>query len=94
MKKRYLMTENGLVDITDRENREIEVRTQIISDEMVPTKHPADGKLYTSKAEFRRTTRAHGCVEIGNETLKPANNNYVGGLASDIGRAIYELSKK
>ena len=46
----------------------------VISDTMEPTRHMADGKYYTSKAEFRRATRAAGCVEVGNETnalLKP-----------------------
>lgn len=36
-----------------------------ILDDMPPTKHPVDGKYYTSKAKFRATTRAHGYVEIG-----------------------------
>jgi hypothetical protein len=46
----------------------------VISDEMAPTRHMADGKHYTSKAKFRQATRAAGCVEVGNETatlLKP-----------------------
>lgn len=37
----------------------------IINDEMPPTMHPKDGKYYTSKAAFRATTAAHGCVEVG-----------------------------
>lgn len=40
----------------------------VISDEMAETRHMADGKMYTSKAKFREATRAHGCVEVGNET--------------------------
>ncbi|HEV7237263.1 MAG TPA: hypothetical protein VGN15_13830 [Ktedonobacteraceae bacterium] len=46
----------------------------VISDEMAPTRHMADGKFYTSKKKFRDATRAAGCVEVGNETatlLKP-----------------------
>ena len=39
----------------------------IIRDEMEPTRHMADGKLYTSKAKFRAATRAAGCVEVGND---------------------------
>ena len=48
--------------------------THVIRDEMEPTKHMADGQMYTSKAKFREATRAAGCVEVGNETatlLKP-----------------------
>ena len=39
----------------------------VISDAMAPTRHMADGKYYTSKSEFRKVTKAHGCVEIGSE---------------------------
>ena len=37
----------------------------IISDEMAATKHPVDGKYYTSKTKFRSTTKAHGFEEVG-----------------------------
>ena len=40
----------------------------VIRDEMPATKHMADGQYYTSKSKFRATTKAHGCVEVGNET--------------------------
>ncbi len=47
----------------------VEVPKKAISfykqDEMPPTKHPCDGKYYTSKARFRETTRAFGCEEVG-----------------------------
>jgi hypothetical protein len=46
----------------------------VISDEISATRHMADGRYYTSKAKFREATKAHGCVEVGNETeavLKP-----------------------
>ena len=39
----------------------------VISDEMAPTKHMADGRHYTSKAKFRRATKDAGCVEVGND---------------------------
>lgn len=39
----------------------------IIRDGMEPLRNMADGKLYDSKSEFRRTTRAHGLIEVGNE---------------------------
>jgi len=43
-----------------------------ISDTMDLTQHMADGKHYDSKSAFRRATRAAGCVEVGNEKLRPA----------------------
>jgi hypothetical protein len=39
----------------------------VITDEMQPTQHMADGNLYTSKRKFRAVTRAHGCIEVGND---------------------------
>lgn len=50
---------------------DLEVRTTIMKDEMEPTRHPADGRLYTSKKRFRETTRAAGCVEIGDQKMPP-----------------------
>lgn len=44
-------------------------RTMIVSDEMPPTSHPCNGQYYTSKTKFRNETRAHGCVEVGTESL-------------------------
>lgn len=36
-----------------------------IPDEMDETKHPMNGKHYTSKSKFREVTKAFGLVEIG-----------------------------
>lgn len=43
----------------------------VISDTMAPTKHMGTGEVLDSKAKFRSATRASGCVEIGNETIRP-----------------------
>lgn len=43
----------------------------VISDAMEPTKHMASGRMIDSKANFRRETKVTGCVEIGNEPIKP-----------------------
>lgn len=43
----------------------------IASDTMEAIEHPCDGKKYTSKSEFRKTTRANGCIEIGDQKQKP-----------------------
>ena len=34
--------------------------------------HPAEGKKTDSKSEFRKWTRAHGCVEVGTEPVRNA----------------------
>lgn len=73
--------------------------TYVISDEMAPTKHMADGKTYTSKAKFREATRAAGCIEVGNESatmLKPRKPVQLdrGQRAEAIKRAIHELRNR
>lgn len=70
----------------------------VISDTMAATQHMADGKYYTSKAAFRRATKAAGCVEVGNETatlLKPRKPQVLsrGERRDAIRRAISELRR-
>lgn len=52
-----------LHEITDQQLASI--KHGFIQDEMKPTKHPIDGKYYTSKAAFRAITKAHGFEEVG-----------------------------
>lgn len=70
--------------------------THVISDIMDATQHMATGRMHTSKSEFRKDTRASGCVEYGSETtalltprkpvpLDPAKRR------DDIRRTIYDL---
>jgi hypothetical protein len=71
----------------------------VISDEMAPTRHMADGNHYTSKAKFRQATRAAGCVEVGTETatlLKPRQQQQLdsGRRRDDVRRAIYEIRNR
>jgi hypothetical protein len=42
--------------------------TYVISDTMPETQHMASGRWHTSKAEFRKDTKAAGCIEYGNES--------------------------
>lgn len=69
-------------------------RSYVISDHMDALRHPITGKLMDSKSEFRKITKAHGCVEVGNEKWperRPIRNSPV---APDIARAWDELSKR
>jgi hypothetical protein len=65
----------------------------VISDTMIPSKHHATGQVIDSKAKFRQATRAAGCVEIGNEVIKPRIPEKLnsGQRREDIKRAIYHL---
>lgn len=68
----------------------------VISDEMEPTRHMADGRHFTSKAKFRAHTKATGHIELGNETptlTKPRAPITLSRKQrrEDIKRTIYEL---
>lgn len=41
-----------------------------IRDDMPETEHPCTGQAYNSKSSFRAVTKAHGCVEIGNDSSR------------------------
>jgi hypothetical protein len=60
---------------------EPEVKTTIVNDEMPPTVHPCDGKVYTSAKKFRATTAAHGCVEFGDQL--PSETKQKSGVPMD-----------
>ena len=89
--------EFGMVDITIAGPKHAsEHATHVISDTMEPTRHMADGKMYTSKAKFRQATKASGCIEVGSETatiLKPRKPVQLdrGARRDAIRRSIYEL---
>lgn len=38
-------------------------------DTMDALEHPLDGQMYDSKSAFRAVTKAHGCIEVGNERV-------------------------
>jgi hypothetical protein len=70
----YVYRNGALIDKNRAAPKRSGKTLHVISDEMAPTRHMADGNYYTSKKKFRQATRAAGCVEVGNETstlLKP-----------------------
>lgn len=42
----------------------------VMGDTMEPTQHMCDGQTYTSKSRFRAVTKAHGCIEVGNDPAR------------------------
>jgi hypothetical protein len=42
------------------EKPKVEATHMVITDEMPPTQHPTDGKIYTSRAKYHAATRAYG----------------------------------
>ena len=65
----------------------------VISDTMEPVKHHGTGAVIDSKARFRADTRASGCVEIGNEPIRPRAPIRLdkGSRREAIQKAIYQL---
>jgi hypothetical protein len=67
----YVYRNGKLVEKHLAEPLHVDPKFYVISDTTDPVRNHADGKIYDSKAKFRAATKAMGCVEIGNETLKP-----------------------
>jgi hypothetical protein len=44
---------------------------QIISDTIAPFQSMADGRMYDSKSQYRRTLKDRGLVEVGNDRPTP-----------------------
>jgi len=69
-----LELEEEKVEVSTKEIKTIAVRTPnrgIIQDSMTPILCHADGKMYDSKSEYRRTLKRHGMIEVGNELKDP-----------------------
>ena len=65
----------------------------VISDTMEPAKHMGTGRVLDSKSRFRADTKASGCVEIGNEPIRPRSKIMLdrSQRRDDIRRAVYNL---
>lgn len=65
--------------------------SHVISDTMPAMRHPITGKPMDSKSQFRGVTRAHGCVEVGNESQRDTRHFDQSSMKADIARAISQL---
>lgn len=90
--------ENGLVDKSLVAYDHEDPRFYVISDNMDATRHMATGRMHTSKSEFRKDTKASGCVEIGTDTsfLQPRQQIKLDRRKrrDDIRRVFYELRNR
>lgn len=84
---RFRLKPDGTWESFEVKDYEPEVRGYVIEDSMDAIVHPADGRVYDSKSEFRRVTRQHGCVEVGNETQSDRRTRDIPGLKEDLLRA-------
>jgi hypothetical protein len=62
-----MCNENGMIDRSLDYRLDVGVAPNVISDIMPETRHMASGRFHTSKSEFRKDTKAHGCIEYGND---------------------------
>lgn len=86
---------NGkLVDKRYAEPRDSGPIRGVISDTMPAMRHPITQKVMDSKSSFRAVTRAHGCVEVGNEVQRDTRRLEgfdTKSRSEDIAHAIREL---
>lgn len=70
----------------------------VISDDMPAAMHMMDGKTYESKSQFRAATRAHGCVEAGNDPAISRDPGIgrigSGGIEADVKRAMQQIASR
>lgn len=82
--------ENGMVE---RNLQRREPGAYVISDTIDGTWHPADGKYYDSKSNFRRTTKGRGMVEVGNERQSDKRDFTPADIRRDIGEAVRKVNQ-
>lgn len=58
------------VEAAPRPARSALASPHVASDTMEPVQHPCTGEVFTSKSGFRAVTRAHGCVEVGDDPAR------------------------
>lgn len=60
---------------------------QVVKD-IEPYRSVITREVIGGRKQHRDHLRAHGCIEVGNEKMKPRQPEYVGGLSQDIKRAM------
>ena len=66
MRRKFIWYRGAWLDVTNAK-RPPSVGPYIVRDAMNACFHPATGELMDSKSAFRRVTREHGLVELGND---------------------------
>ncbi len=89
MREIYVLRDGKLVPKSQAVPQHIGPYVQ--SDYLPDMKHPITGKTMDSKSQFRAVTRAHGCVEVGNEVQRDTRRMEMPSIKGDVARAIAEL---
>lgn len=93
MKRRFLWHRGEWVDVTNAK-RAPRVGPYIMRDSMDACIHPATGEMMDSKSAFRRVTREHGLIEVGNDApamTAPAHDTR--DVAQDVAQAYQMLEQ-
>ena len=90
---RYVYRNGKVIHIEDAGEETRPWVTGVISDHMEPAKHHGTGRIHDSKAKFRAETKATGCIEIGNEPIRPRKHIPLDKAQrrDDIRRTVYNL---
>lgn len=64
---RWVWIKGECVEVTEQPPPEAKVH--VVSD-IQPYKSMIDGSMITSRSRHREHLKAHGCIEVGNETMK------------------------
>lgn len=83
MRKIYIWDEESNTFIP-YEQKKRERTHYVIEDTMSAAKHPCTGEYMDSKSRFRETTKAHGCIEIGNEKITDRVDRAPKGVREDL----------
>lgn len=85
MRKRYVYRDGEMVEVgADYKPDPRQSSWQVMPD-IQPYKSMIDGSEITSRSKHRAHLRAHGCVEVGNETKYQMDNAKRGPLVSPPG---------
>lgn len=68
LRKLYVVRDGKIVELTASAPGEVSAPF-VQQDTMDPLRHPISGRIYDSKSEYMKETRAHGCEVVGNELL-------------------------
>jgi hypothetical protein len=91
MRKVYVYRDKELVE--KQHAAPLQFVRGVISDSIPDMVHPANGKKYDSKSAFRKVTKDHGYIEVGNEKQTDRRVSSHGNFAGDISEAIRKVNE-
>lgn len=86
-RQRFVYRDGAWVDAA---TIEVKPSIHVQDDTMQPLEHPADGNVYDSRSKFREVTKAHNCVEMGNDRMPKIGETWRKRPIEDIQREVKE----